>query len=68
MNDTKINMVDCQIYSDGWIVCGVCRHKLARIENNSDEKFTETTNNSYVVAGKQIVFKCHSCKTINLLK
>ena len=46
------------ITEDGWILCGKCGHKLARIV--CDDK-SYTANN-----GINIEFKCQSCKTINV--
>lgn len=41
---------------NGWILCGCCGHKLARITQESPEKKkVETT----------IEFKCASCKMLN---
>ena len=41
-------------YKEGWVVCGICNHKLGRITGKT------------LPTGIEI--KCGSCKTLNLLK
>lgn len=49
------------ITSDGWIICGKCGHKLARVL--CDIKSHNTTPPSR--SGAIIELKCHSCKALN---
>lgn len=46
------------ITEDGWILCGKCGHKLAKVV--CDDK-SHAAN-----SGINIEFKCQSCKTINV--
>lgn len=48
-------MFDARSDKKGWIRCGKCEHKLARvIEGGSSD------------SPQKIEFKCHSCKSINI--
>lgn len=49
----------------GWIVCGNCGHKLARLKDISTAQ--ETSQKESITALK-IEFKCTSCKAINILE
>lgn len=48
--------------SDGWIICGKCGHKLARVMRDN------ITHNSYPSrhSGAIIELKCQSCKALNI--
>ena len=48
--------------ADGWIICGKCGHKLARVL--CDIKSHNTTHTSR--SGAIIELKCQSCKALNV--
>lgn len=53
------------VTKDGWIICGKCGHKLARIAQTGSGV---SINTSEIKTGhrEQIIeFKCSSCKTLN---
>lgn len=50
------------ITADGWIICGKCGHKLARV---IDYK-SSITPNSPLGSRAIIELKCHSCKALNI--
>lgn len=52
------------ISKDGWILCGKCGHKLARIYNPQAPK----TCGKEQIKSPMLEFKCTSCKTINVLE
>ncbi len=45
------------VIKDGWLVCGKCGHKFARVIGNID------SGKSFLA----LEMKCHSCKTINYI-
>ena len=50
------------ITADGWIICGKCGHKLARVMCGN------TTHNSYPSRHSEAIIelKCQSCKALNI--
>ena len=48
---------------NGWIICGKCGHKLARIYNIPQ---APKTCGKEQIKSPTIEFKCTSCKTINV--
>lgn len=50
------------ITADGWIICGKCGHKLARVLCDFISHNTTLTSRS----GAIIELKCHSCKALNV--
>ena len=49
--------------ADGWIICGKCGHKLARVDKLSPVR---VTGRGEAITGLKIEFKCTSCKMINV--
>lgn len=50
------------ITEDGWILCGKCGHKLAKVVCDKQSHITPQSASN----GENIEFKCQSCKTINV--
>ena len=50
------------ITADGWIICGKCGHKLARVIGDK----SSITPNSTLGSRAIIEIKCHSCKALNI--
>lgn len=48
--------------ADGWIICGKCGHKLARVLCDFISHNTTPASRS----GAIIELKCHSCKALNI--
>lgn len=44
---------------NGWILCGACGHKLARITQKQDKEIKDWSRIT------TIEFKCVNCKTLN---
>lgn len=61
MTDNNERKVRCVILEDGWIVCGVCGKKLAKIN-------VQITENETRRLGRTMTFKCHVCKSIATLE
>ena len=48
--------------ADGWIICGKCGHKLARVTGD----LSSITPNSPPLSRAIIELKCQSCKALNI--
>lgn len=52
------------ITADGWIICGKCGHKLARVIGDK----SSITPNSTLGSRAIIELKCQSCKALNIYR
>lgn len=62
--NNKERKVRCVVLSDGWVVCGKCGRKLARIS----EAYTNTPGDKTRRREQIMTFKCRSCKSIGELE
>ena len=53
------------ITADGWVLCGKCGHKLARVVQPQNESKGRNRENKKGYDVAQIQFKCHACKALN---
>lgn len=64
MTNNKERKVKCIVLEDGWVVCGVCGRKLARMSG----EYTNTQEEKTRRIGEIMTFKCRSCKSIGELE